>query len=156
MEKITRELDRIASAIEHSDKLSTEERLVVARMIDEVSDHLEKIAYMDKHGMWLDGDEDEKAYMKRYDQAGVVDGMADADEKYMKDYEEGVGKGKWENPDEKQRVLEEYHSKYKPGYETRDLNTDVHDEVKPSSTKPKQASERDRNLEVLASLKKRK
>jgi len=154
VERITRELDRIASAVENSKKLSPEDRLVIAKMIDDVSDHLDQIGEMDKKGAWLSGDADE-SYMEKFDEAGAV--LHDADEKYMEDYTEERGKGKWENMDERQRVLEEYQSKHEPGYEVRDLNTDVYDMGSGTESKVKAPkSARQANLSILANLKKRK
>lgn len=149
MERITRELDRIASAVENSTKLSSEERLMLAKMIDEVSDHLDMIDQMDKKGAWLEGDADEAHYMERHDESGAY--LHDSDEKYMEE-------DSWENKDERQRVLEEYQRKHEPGYEVRDLNTDVQDMGPGSDAKVKapKKTARQENLEVLAGLKKRK
>ena len=110
MKRFTTELDKIASQVEKNGKLSEADRLVIAKLIDEVSDNLEAL---EKQGKWLMGDRDEASFMKRYDEAGAY--ISDEDEEYMKSFE---------NPIEEQEVLNEYERKHKPGYEVRDLNTD--------------------------------
>jgi len=110
MKRFTTELDKIASEVEKNGKLSEADRLVLAKLIDEVSDNLEAL---EKQGKWLMGDKDEASFMKRYDEAGAY--ISDEDEEYMKSFE---------NPVEEQEVLKEYERKHKPGYEVRDLNTD--------------------------------
>ena len=111
MKRITNELDKIANELEKHKKLGPQDRLLLAKLIDEVSDSLDTIA---KTGKWMLGDEDEKPFMKRYDEPGAY--MFDEDEEYMKSFE---------NPIEQRAVYEEYLRKHQPGYETRDLNTDV-------------------------------
>lgn len=144
MEHYTRELDKIASLIESHPNLTTEERFKLAHELDSISDNLEKIAKMDREGKWLEGDDDEDRYMKRYDETGAYE--SDEDEKrYMKDYK---------NWHEEQEVLKEVKHKTDSDYETRDLNTTPAKTQSITKVTPKNASERAQNLALLKNLKK--
>ena len=104
--ELTNSLDKIASEVENHPNLQPQERIIIARMLDEVSDDLDKL---EKLAAWLEGDDDEAHYMDRaFDNSGVIPGsvnaphledrnqeggpQADPDEPYMTgDYGFGYG-----------------------------------------------------------------